>query len=512
MKKIILSVLMLSVLVMMVGVVSAEISGAEFDEPDTGDVISGATYTVEWVNDNTIPDLNLQYKEGTCSSGGWLDLWSGIPSANVSYDWNTIIVSDGDYCLRLYEHGDEETSGIFKINNVLPQCHGIISPTDLDVAVDYAVEFEENASITDGDTLTYTWDFDDGESDVENPVMYAFDSAGTYDGVVTVKDSQESSCTDSVTIIVHDLTDELLDQEVAAYYELEADFEDSTVADNQFTTGLTGVTACEVVNDAPTNLDVYNSGDECVVEWEDPDRPTNDEQGDHNVLIRVTDGIDYEFYAFTITVYSWIIHLQEGWNLISIPLVPENSNIDDVLGNVKSSVESIWSYEYGSDSTWKCRKTKTDGSWDNNYCKVEEKLSNIVPGRGYWIKIKEGAGDDIYLKGFGTQLGENSPGMPPAVEVPTNSWALIGRYGILGTTSGVAGLLNKNIALRSVRRVGSNTVHVYDVYDAGNGIMHLDDVSDLNNNEGYWLWTENHGTNNAESETYAPLDDFYPNN
>jgi len=113
--------------------------------------------------------------------------------------------------------------------------------------------------------------------------------------------------------------------------------------------------------------------------------PTNDEQGDHFVLIRVEGSNGVEYYSFTVTVYSWIIELNEGWNLISIPYVPTDTSITGNqvgFAEILRDVDSIWSYQYNSPSAW---------SYYNG-----GGLNSIVPGRGYWVKMNS----EAKLKGF----------------------------------------------------------------------------------------------------------------
>jgi hypothetical protein len=191
---------------------------------------------------------------------------------------------------------------------------------------------------------------------------------------------------------------------------------------------------------------------------------------------------------------------------------------DDDVGimQIRDNLSSIWSYEYdanGDVSSWKCRKTKVNGDWSTTKCSgSDERLQDMVPGRGYWLKMDEAA----QLKGFGTQLAQSDdgygfPGMPPAIDLPTNGWSLIGRYGILGhhgefpgESPWDAGAIAKAKALESLTKL-DNELHVFDVTDNA----HLNEVNRLFNNEGYWLWIEDEAFNNAESESYAPLDKHY---
>jgi len=187
-------------------------------------------------------------------------------------------------------------------------------------------------------------------------------------------------------------------------------------------------------------------------------------------------------------------------------------NSDDVgVKAIKDELSSIWSYQYDKDTdenNWKCRKTTSGGSWSTGHCTdVDVKLDTVVPGRGYWLNMDEPA----QLKGFGTQIAQgNGPGIPPEIDVPKNSWALIGRYGILGhngpypgETCWDAGAIEKNTALESLSEM-FNELHVFDV----DSDAHLDEVYWLFDDEGYWAWVEDEAFF-GEYGSYAPLDKYY---
>jgi len=391
------------------------------------------------------------------------------------------------------------------IENVDPVCIGVQASVSDIPLIDGEAEVDFIADATDvvaDIPLTYNWDFGDSTTLSDgSEVSHTYTSAGLYTVSVEVsdKDGGSTMCED-ITVDVVDPTP-LTDQEVAAYYGLDADF---GYSDNRFHHNLSGPSEDCMKIVGPTNLEILDQGSDeyCTVRWDNDDgiaNPTNDEQGDHLIVVKVYNDTDYEYYSFTVTVYSWIIDLQEGWNLVSIPYVPEdNTLLAEGVGitQIMSSIESIWSYEYNSPSTWKYYKEGDLGS----------ELDKIVPGRGYWVKATK----EAQIKGFGTQIGQTDqfPGMAPEIEVPINHWSLIGRYGILGVPQHFgcydAGAIPKSTALESLTKL-DNELHVYDVDSFG----HLMSVNRLFNNKGYWLWVEDEALNNAESETYAPLDRFY---
>ncbi|MGQ9609059.1 MAG: C10 family peptidase [bacterium] len=85
-----------------------------------------------------------------------------------------------------------------------------------------------------------------------------------------------------------------------------------------------------------------------------------------------------------VTIFLRIFYLDRvtmnaGWNLISIPVQPDDNSIDRVLDSIKGKFDSVWAY--------------FDGGWKKYIVGMEafRNLNNIIPGRGYWVKMKERA-------------------------------------------------------------------------------------------------------------------------
>jgi len=141
----------------------------------------------------------------------------------------------------------------------------------------------------------------------------------------------------------------------------------------------------------------------------------------------VTDDDDStDIATFVVTVSNSIISLDTGWNLFSIPLVPEDQsseNINSVLDeSISSKSEKIWAYREGD---WDYTYPVDDGvRWHEG----TGKLKKIEPGYGYYLKMNEAAtliinGDKYY----GASDTGSIP-MPPQVRL-TTGWNLIGHYG-----------------------------------------------------------------------------------
>lgn len=69
-------------------------------------------------------------------------------------------------------------------------------------------------------------------------------------------------------------------------------------------------------------------------------------------------------------------NLAQGWNLISLPINPDNNGIQSVLESLGNNYNSVWTYYEGG---WKYYIPGIAGN----------KLTIIEPGRGYWIKMNK---------------------------------------------------------------------------------------------------------------------------
>jgi hypothetical protein len=116
-------------------------------------------------------------------------------------------------------------------------------------------------------------------------------------------------------------------------------------------------------------------------------------------------------YAGTVPKGLWYpIELQKGWNLISLPLVPANSSIENVLSLLlkEGLLESVWTYD---------AETKT---WHSYAPGAPPDLKTMVDGKGYFIKMK--AYNVLIVQG----VEQPSPPQTPPVYHVVPGWNLIG--------------------------------------------------------------------------------------
>ena len=140
---------------------------------------------------------------------------------------------------------------------------------------------------------------------------------------------------------------------------------------------------------------------------------TGFETGSHVLTITAADNnANEETATVTLEVTTEIsgltVDLEEGWNMFSLPLIPDDSSIEVVLADVMENVEIVWGYK--------------NGVWSSYLPALPEfsTLTEMVDGNGYWVKMT--ADDTVTVSGVELP----GPGILPPVYEVDEGWNLIG--------------------------------------------------------------------------------------
>lgn len=156
--------------------------------------------------------------------------------------------------------------------------------------------------------------------------------------------------------------------------------------------------------------------------------------------------------------YSFTISLDLGWNLISLPLKPENNQVGQVMGDVNGGIESVWGYK---DGEWYVYDPLNPGFSDLEVMKI---------GYGCWVKTTQ-QGLNIQVQGQMIPLSFNL----------TEGWNLAGFNSLqsMPVEEALAGIGGE---VECVWGYKNGVWYVYDPQNSG-----FSDLDVMEPGMGYWL-------------------------
>jgi len=200
--------------------------------------------------------------------------------------------------------------------------------------------------------------------------------------------------------------------------------------------------------------------------------------GEYEVEVTATDiynNVNVE--TVKVAIYEepdWIVELQEGWNLISIPLMAENSSIDVVFAEIIDDIVydgttyTIFQYDATNGGSWSKARVLSDRSG------FYGSLDYLVPGHAYWVKMENPATLYGYEKEF-------APGeLPvPSVDLATGMWNLVGSYSVLD-----------DIAFGTAFELLDDNYFDSNILEFDNSGQTWTAAENIDTGKGYWLRTK----------------------
>jgi PKD repeat protein len=314
--------------------------------------------------------------------------------------------------------------------------------------------------------MSYYWNFNNGMGSTEKNPTNIFVQDGEYNVTLVVTDNDGTQNLTSKIIVVKNVAPEFenLDASVRAVrgelFEFDVDASDASSIDE-----------ISYSAEMPEGMEINSSTG--AISW----TPTASQLGIHSIIITVSDGDDSTSATLTIEVFADAIGLDEGWNLISLPLVPEDTSIESVLSEIQSSVRKVWSLQYNEESE--------KNEWI--YKEVEEgeflsgELEELTSGEGYYIQMNENS--VLYTTG-NKMYSQGKMAIPPSKKVD-EGWNLIGKYGL-------------NEELSNTEAFATLTGEVPSLIDKNGNTIEEMEIS-----EGYWAFVT------GGVQIYAPSSEAY---
>lgn len=152
----------------------------------------------------------------------------------------------------------------------------------------------------------------------------------------------------------------------------------------------------------------------CILGEEAPFTLYFSEESEHNLKFYCTDALNntgpVDDEKFKVEGTPFKVPLKFKWNLVSVPFVLLDDDVDVVFKDIKDDIDSVWTYDQGQWYVW------TPGP-------APDTLTNIQPGWGYWVLAKNDT--DLIIGG-----SLFNPAKTPPSKNLASGWNLVGYYGV----------------------------------------------------------------------------------
>jgi hypothetical protein len=169
------------------------------------------------------------------------------------------------------------------------------------------------------------------------------------------------------------------------------------------------------------------------------------------------------------------ISLNQGWNLISLPLQPANNSIDQVLSGVQGKFEAVYSF----DTVKSSYKSYVAGGDEND-------LTSLEAGKGYWLYMTEAA-----------ELRVTGSPAPSSISL-FEGWNLVG----LNSTAALS-------ATKALESINTKISAVYTFDGASNAYKgyvpgEVSELTQMEPGRGYWIYSNENISWTLPSEVVTP--------
>jgi len=163
--------------------------------------------------------------------------------------------------------------------------------------------------------------------------------------------------------------------------------------------------------------------------------------------------------------------LTSGWNLMSLPEVPTNTNIDSMLSGIMGNVTSVWYFSGGPSGTWYSYAPGAPST-----------LLTLEAGKAYWFNMA--SGDTLSFQGRKCPC---PPASPTTFSVTTTGWNMIG----------FKSTINKTVSTYFASNGTCGTAYLAPINGYAAGAWTTINCADnMTPGSGYWVYFNSTGTTN----------------
>ena len=175
--------------------------------------------------------------------------------------------------------------------------------------------------------------------------------------------------------------------------------------------------------------------------------------------------------AGPITINTYRVNLNEGWNMFSIPADVSDISIPTLLSSIWSNINKTTNILWynASANTWKYYSAQSSSGT----------ITAFQPGRAYWIKMNA---SDTLIGNYSTVW--NNLGPAPIVELTGHRWNMIGHWATYNQTGNTTG------GLRTLSHVLAENGELLYKYTPSGGFVNVYGSSTvkMQPGDGFWLY------------------------
>ena len=199
---------------------------------------------------------------------------------------------------------------------------------------------------------------------------------------------------------------------------------------------------------------------------------------DYTLTLTATDEAgneeDIEIGFSVVARGEWELELDAGWNLVSFPGDPADTNIDSVFPSTHPATEVLTYDLSDADGPWLVAVRADDGTWTGT-------LTTIDSSHGYWVNTNSSRDVDVLLA-----LPRSGAALLPTIAVSAG-WNLLPVLDL--TQADFDTLVDADVYFATI-----NWVLAYN-FDAGAWVRATEgEADDLGVGRAYWVWVTGSGT------------------
>jgi PKD repeat protein len=359
-------------------------------------------------NSPPVADAYPKYQEVAVGEDAWFyGGYSYDPDGYiVSYEWD---FGDGNFGIDMYPTHKYTSIGIFYVTLTVTDNEGATDTDTITVNVTYTPTLEPPVAIAepdtqhvnvgeaamftggssydpDGNIVSYEWDFGDGATGSGVDTSHAYTSVGTYTVTLTVTDNDGAKDSDTCTVIVEeDLPAPPTDLDANLVSGALSDVKLTWTASQDDGAGDNDVAGYTVYKSSTSINGLYEFAASIpaqgipghTYEWTDSGAGDGD-LNNYFYIVRAEDTFGNEEQNNN-KVGKFVSQLDDGWNMISVPLIQKDTKREVVLQTIDSNYVSVQGYHAGKSRPWL--------NWHRNKPNKFNDVIEINHKNGYYVDM-----------------------------------------------------------------------------------------------------------------------------